>query len=139
MGPVGALELSGLLPPQSQARMAIQTPTPTRTLPGCQQRSWSSWTPRTTHPSLRDSGPEDSALLNCLVSQQRGDPVLWAGVGMCSQELEVTDFRHSSLKVLRFFLLQLPLSQSQEIKRPVVRDGRSPLRRSLLGRREAGI
>lgn len=76
MGPLGALELSGLLPPQSQARMASQTPSPTRTLPGCQQRSWSSWTPRTTHPSLRGSGPEDFAPLSCLVSHW-GAEALW--------------------------------------------------------------
>lgn len=115
MGPVGAFELSGLLPPQSQARMASQTPSPTRILSGCQQRSWSSWTLRTTHPSLRGSGPEDSAPLSCLVSQQGsfglvGHPVLRAGVGRRSQEPEVKELWYSGLKVLKFFLLQLPLS-----------------------------
>lgn len=62
-----------------------------------------------------------------------------AGVGRCAQESEVQELRPSGRTCSGLFLLQLPLSQSREIKRPGARDGRSPLRRSLLERREAGI
>lgn len=57
--------ITGICPLQTQAR------TPTQTLPGCQQRSSFSSTPRTTHPSRGGPGPGDFALWNFPVSHPR--------------------------------------------------------------------